>query len=239
MKLISVLFSISVVFVLFACSNRTPADKLKPAMQNSTDTNSFSYLALGDSYTIGESVPYDDCFPAQTVKLLNKTKKFSSPHIVAKTGWTTDELALAITESKIQGTFDFVSLLIGVNNQYRGRDTANYRKEFTELLDAAIKFAGNKTDHVMILSIPDWGVTPFGLNSGRDVTQITKEIDEFNDVAKRLAAQKGISFIDITPHSRTAANTPSLIAGDGLHPSGKMYAYWAQKLSDTILLKIK
>lgn len=208
-------------------------------MQNSTDTNSYSYLALGDSYTIGESVSYEDCFPAQTVALLNKTKKFNAPLIIAKTGWTTDELTAAIAQSKTNGPFDFVSLLIGVNNQYRARDTANYRKELEHLIDTAIKFAGNKTDRIVIISIPDWGVTPFGLNSGRDIILISKEIDEYNGIAKELAEQRGISFIDITPHSRRATSDPSLLAADGLHPSGKMYAYWAQLLSDTILLKIK
>ena len=239
MKFSAFLFSFSLVFLFFACSKRNVVEKQKPPMPNITDTNTYTYLALGDSYTIGESVPYADCFPAQTVALLNKTKKFTAPVIVAKTGWTTDELAINITQKKIIGKFDFVSLLIGVNNQYRGRDTANYRKEFIQLLDTAIKFAGNNTGRVIVLSIPDWGITPFGMNSGRDIAQISKEIDWFNSIAKWVAGQRGVDFIDITPHSRTATADPALIAGDGLHPSGKMYAYWAQQLSERILLKLK
>ncbi len=208
-------------------------------MPNSTLPRSYSYLALGDSYTIGESVAYDECFPAQTTALLSINKNFETPRIIAKTGWTTDELATNIKQQNIRNTFDFVSLLIGVNNQYRGRDTANYRKEFSQLLDTAIKCANNKPSHVMVLSIPDWGVTPFALNSGRDRTQIAKEINWFNSISKWVAEQRGAIFIEITAHSRKAAADASLIAQDGLHPSGKMYEFWAQQLANIILTKLK
>ncbi len=239
MKAIYKAFSICFAILLFACTKLTLADKATDVMQNESDTSTYTYLALGDSYTIGESVPYEDCFPAQVTALLNKHKKFTPPVIIAKTGWTTDELAHNITLKKLNGTFDFVTLLIGVNNQYRGRDTSNYRKEFNQLLDTAIKYAGNKSKHVVVVSIPDWGATPFGKNSGRDLSQVSKEIDWFNGIAKWITEQRGITFIDITPHSRTAPADPGLIAADGLHPSGKMYSYWAQLVSGKILEKIK
>lgn len=194
----------------------------------------YTYLALGDSYTVGEAVPYTDCFPAQVVQMLSPTHRFSPPEIIATTGWTTDELQAAIAQRGLQRTFDMVSLLIGVNNQYRGRDTANYRKEFTQLLDTALQFAGNKASHVVVISIPDWGITPFGINSGRDVPQISKEIDWFNGIARWVCAQRNITFIDITPHSRTAKTDTTLIASDGLHPSGLMYASWAEKVCEVI-----
>ncbi len=198
-----------------------------------------TYLALGDSYTIGESITYDECFPVQTQKIIETTHPIEKPVIVATTGWTTDELSLNITKRKLVGTYDFVTLLIGVNNQYRGRDTANYRKEFSQLLDTAIRLAGNNIKNVFVISIPDWGITPFGINSGRDTTQISKEIDWFNGIAKWITETRGITFIDITPHSRIAKNDATLIALDGLHPSGKMYTEWAQKLSEKIKLRIQ
>ncbi len=197
------------------------------------------YLALGDSYTIGECVSYDECFPAQLTAILKETLNVLPPIIIAKTGWTTDELAANIKTNALQGQYDIVTLLIGVNNQYRGRDTANYRKEFSILLDTAIKFAGNNIKHVFVVSIPDWGVTPFGAASERDLSQISKEIDWFNSIARWVSQQRGITFVDITPHSRTAKNEASLITTDGLHPSGKMYQYWAKQVSLHIQQKLK
>ncbi len=208
-------------------------------MQHSKHTHAHTYLALGDSYTIGEGVSYEDCFPVQLVRLLNHTKKFDPPLIIAKTGWTTDELIDAIAKQNIKTTFDWVTLLIGVNNQYRGRDTSNFRKEFTELLATAKKFAANKPERVIVISIPDWSVTPFALNSEKDKAQLSKEIDLFNSISKWVAEQQSIAFIDITQPSRDAAKHSTLLANDGLHPSGKMYAEWAKKISETILIKLK
>src|SRR5690349_12637420 len=136
----------------------------------------FTYLALGDSYTIGESVPIYESFPYQTVQLLRRAgHNFHAAEIVAKTGWTTDELFNNITHTKLQSPYDFVSLLIGVNNQYRGRPVDEYKTQFNELLQQAISFAGNKPSHVIVLSIPDWGATPFA--AGRDTKKIADEID--------------------------------------------------------------
>lgn len=185
------------------------------------------FLALGDSYTIGESVDYAERWPVQLAQLLKKEKtETEEPLIIARTGWTTDELMLEIKKEKPQGTFDIVSLLIGVNNQYRGRDTANYRKEFSELLNQAIHFASDKPSHVFVLSIPDWGATPFA--EGKNREQIAKEIDAFNLINKEETEKARAHYIDITPLSRKVISDKLLIAPDGLHYSAKMYAQWAE-----------
>lgn len=192
-------------------------------------------LCLGDSYTIGEAVPQAESFPFQTVSLLaEKNSVFQTPKIIATTGWTTDELQTAIREAKISETFDFVTLLIGVNNQYRNRDLDNYKKEFSELLQTAITFANNNRKNVIVISIPDWGVTPFAEKDERGQLNISQAIDEFNTLNKTISTEEGVHYIDITPHSRLAKEDISLIASDGLHPSGKMYAFWAEKVAEYI-----
>lgn len=193
----------------------------------------YSYLALGDSYTIGESVAATDNFPNQVVQLLKSSgHEFNSAEIVAKTGWTTDELQNHINNYNFTSPYNIVTLLIGVNNQYRGRTVEDYKPGFEDLLKQAIKFAGNRADHVIVLSIPDWGVTPFA--SGRDRDQIAREIDAFNAANKTIGDQYKVHYIDITPWTREAANDPSLIATDGLHPSAKEYKRWSERLADRI-----
>ncbi|HRG87827.1 MAG TPA: SGNH/GDSL hydrolase family protein [Chitinophagales bacterium] len=200
----------------------------------------YTMLCLGDSYTIGEAVDEKDRFPMQAVELLKQHNiPFATPTIIAKTGWTTDELAAAIKEQNLTNTYDYVTLLIGVNNQYRGRDLDNYRQEFTELLHTAISYAGGNKKHVFIISIPDWGVTPFGHADKRGEEQLGKEIDQYNTVNKQVAQNEGITYIDITPHSRLAKTDAALIATDGLHPSGKMYTEWAEKLAAAIQQLVK
>lgn len=185
------------------------------------------YLALGDSYTIGESTSPAERFPAQLAEQLRaQGMEPGVPEIVARTGWTTDELALAIQAADPKGTYDLVTLLIGVNNQYRGRSAEQYRSEFVGLLERAIAFAGNRPKRVIVISIPDWGMTPFG--SGRQNT--SAEIDTFNAVNRQAAEQFGAVYADITPISREAARDAALVAPDGLHPSGKMYARWVELL---------
>lgn len=195
-----------------------------------------TYLALGDSYTIGESVAQKDSFPFQLVEQLNKKGFFfTAPKIIAKTGWTAHELQEGIKQANdIAATYDVVTLLIGVNNQYRGYAISDYRKEFKELLQTAINFADGNKKRVFVVSIPDWSITAFGKSSGRDQKAVAKEIDEFNKVNKKETLAMGISYTDITPGSRRAANTVSLIANDGLHPSGKMYAEWAAALAPKV-----
>lgn len=222
MKNIPALLSIGLLF-LITFTSFTNSNTHHPM-------KSYRYLALGDSYTIGESVPLSDNFPSQTVQLLRKNgMEIGAPEIVAKTGWTTDELQAAINQHHFQTQYDFVSLLIGVNNQYRGRSAAEYATEFESLLQQAIRFAGNNSQHVVVISIPDWGVTPFA--SGRDREQIAKEIDEYNSINKKMAADYHVHYIDITPWTREAASDASLLAADGLHPSGKEYKRWAEQLA--------
>lgn len=194
-----------------------------------------TYLALGDSYTIGESVQQIESFPYQLATVLNNENiPLAKPTIIAKTGWTTDELQAAIKTANITQNYDIVTLLIGVNNQYRGYSKDTYRQEFTALLQTAISFAGKNKKKVFVVSIPDWGVTPFGKTSGRDIAKISEEIDAFNAINKAETIAAGVSYLDITPDSRNASTDLALVATDGLHPSGKMYAAWAQKVAAAV-----
>lgn len=188
-----------------------------------------SFLALGDSYTIGQSVEPSERFPAQATSLLRaKRIAVKDPVYVAQTGWTTIDLKKAVASAKLDTQYDIVTLLIGVNDQFQGMDTAGYRVRFTELLQTAIALAGLNKQHVFVLSIPDYGVTPFGGGSMR----ISKEIDDFNRINKEITLSYNIAYVDITPISRI--NDPSFIAGDGLHPSGKQYLEWSKKLVSQI-----
>ena len=198
-----------------------------------------SYLALGDSYTIGEQVLLSDSFPYQTIQLLRRNNKkfaFHAPEIIAKTGWTTDELTTAIEQTSFLPKYDFVSLLIGVNNQYRGRPVENYKQEYELLLKKAIQFAGNDNTRVFVLSIPDWGITPFAAQ--RDIDSIAQEIDLFNSACKLITDKFHCNYIDITTSLRADGKQADLIASDGLHPSGKEYAKWAAKLSEAVSLNL-
>jgi lysophospholipase L1-like esterase len=194
------------------------------------------YLALGDSYTIGQSVAREDSFPAQLARLLSKEGVEYEPQIIARTGWRTDHLSSAIDKADPKGPFDLVTLLIGVNNQFQGKPEENYKREFPELLERAIKFAGGDKSKVLVVSIPDYGVTPFGKRM--DPAKIAEELDRYNKIARECADKAEVKFVDITPESRGAAKDPELVADDGLHPSKKMYAEWA-KLIDEALKKKK
>lgn len=188
-----------------------------------------AYLALGDSYTIGEGVAEDGRWPVQLARALrDEGIELADPRIIATTGWTTDELATAIDAAGPLGTYDLVSLLIGVNNQYRERGVEEYRGQFEALLRRAIGLAGGRADRVLVLSIPDWGVTPFAAASGRDRGVIAAELDAFNAAARVACRAAGVAFVDITPVSRARGHEPEMLAADGLHPSAAMYALWAQ-----------
>ncbi len=205
---------------------------------NSTAQKQRSLLALGDSYTIGESVPIYESFPYQTVQLLRKKgMNVHAAEIIAKTGWTTDELMDGIEKTTFVQPYDIVSLLIGVNNQYRGKDPSAYEQEFEKLLKKAIAFAGGNKQHVFVLSIPDWGATPFA--ASRDRVKIGKEIDLFNAINRKITEAAGIAYISITEGSREATSNPLLVAKDGLHPSGIEYGRWAKKLADVILQQVR
>jgi lysophospholipase L1-like esterase len=216
-----------------------------------------SLLALGDSYTIGEGVPLYDSFPYQAVQLLRKAgKPFYAPEILARTGWTTDELSAALSHTQWLPGYDFVSLLIGVNNQYRGRAREEYGRQFEELLQQAIRLATHPSDreppagktlsavrlpapsNVFVLSIPDWSVSPFAHSNlpdtkGRDREAVSREIDAFNATAVAITRRYGIEFLDITEHTRLPPSTSSY-AADGLHPSAAEYGFWAQLLAERI-----
>lgn len=198
----------------------------------------YSFLALGDSYTIGEGVPLQKNFPYQTIQLLRKKGlNFFAPEILAKTGWATDELDTAIRSYSFLHAYDFVSILIGVNNQYRGHAMQEYEHQFNSLLSRAVFFANKNPGHVFVLSIPDYSVTPFAQNL--DKQKIASEIGHYNYINKRLSLQFGVHYLDICPLSRNAANDPTLVADDGLHPSEKAYAKWANLLSNIMFDQIK
>ena len=187
------------------------------------------YLALGDSYTIGEDVAAEGRWPTRLARALrDEGVALEEPRIIATTGWTTDELCTAIDGEEPLGRFDFVTLLVGVNNQYRGRSVAEYRGEFADLLRRAVGFAGGDPARVMVLSIPDWGVTPFARGQGRDAAQVASEIDAFNDAARQLAEREGVAFVDITGISRERGADADMLVADQLHPSAAMHALWAE-----------
>lgn len=200
-------------------------------------STTFRYLALGDSYTIGEAVDESERWPMQLVHRLHQDSiKIDTPLIIAKTGWTTDELQRGITLSDDLGeSFDLVSLLIGVNNQYRGYDEDQYEQEFKALLHQAIEFADGNPYHVFVVSIPDYGVTPFAADKGLDANKIAHELDSYNAIAQKIALLSDVKFFEITKESRLAATDSTLIASDGLHPSGKMYSNWVNTMYPFIL----
>ena len=199
---------------------------------------SYTYLALGDSYTIGEQVRVNESFPYQTVKKLRQEKLlFTAPEIIATTGFTTDELNAAIDATTLLPAYDFVSLLIGVNNQYRGRLVDDFELDFEILLKRAIHFAGNVPAHVFVLSIPDWGVTPFAAEG--DVSAIAKAIDAFNTVCKKLTEKHQALYIDITQTQRDDGRNEVFLTADQLHPSGKENSKWADLLSNQIMQQLK
>jgi len=190
---------------------------------------------LGDSYTIGESVPENERWPNQLAGLLQADDVSTEVTIIARTGWTTDELWMGVQAREVNLPYDLVSLLIGVNNQYRGLDIGEYQDEFVFLLNKAIEYAGGDAKRVIVLSIPDWGVTPFAMS--RDSKKIATEINLFNSVNREETEKAGAYYVDVTPSSRKAITDGALIAADGLHPSGKMYAEWA-KLAYPEVLKV-
>ena len=228
MRMTSTNYTAALMLVLTGCvapGPRSGDTVVTPGGGPAMDT--ISYLALGDSYTIGESVPEAERWPVQLVSLLRgRGIAAAEPTIIARTGWTTDELAAQLDVVRLRVPFSLVSLLIGVNNQYRGRDPEQYRAEFRSLLQRAIGFAGSDPGRVIVVSIPDWGVTPYA--EGRDRGRIAAEIDRFNAINREETAALGARYVDITPGSRLAATNRALTAGDGLHPSGAMYLEWAR-----------
>lgn len=221
MRFLSILY----LLVLVGC---TPNEVTPASILNETKMPILRYLALGDSYTIGESVSARDRWPNQLARLLEAEGIPTDVTIIARTGWTVDELWKGIKENQPEGTYDLVTLLIGVNDQYRGYPMDGYREDFQFMLGKAIEYAGGDAEKVIVLSIPDWGFTPFAAT--RDTEQISRQIDEFNAVNLEETKNAGAHYADVTIISRMAMDDFDLIAGDRLHPSGKMYTLWADKV---------
>lgn len=198
----------------------------------------YSFLALGDSYTIGEAVPLTESFPYRVVQLLRKKEyNFNAPEVIAKTGWTTDELQDAITNYIFLSRYDFVTILIGVNNQYRGRDAIEYKQHFEEILKKAIELANGKKEHVIVISIPDYSTTPYAATM--DTDKIAKEVEVFNGINKALSIQYKVNYADIALGIKDSKNDASLMTQDGLHPSDKEYTKWAEKIAEIITSQLK
>ena len=205
---------------------------------NKTADTTVTYLALGDSYTIGQSVIYTQSFPFQLASQLRNNKyDVTDPVIIAQTGWTTADLKRSVSNAAITKKFSFVTLLIGVNNQFQNGDTAKYRTDFNELVNTSILYANGLRNHVFVLSVPDWSVTPFASTSGRNTTTINAQINAYNAISesKRL----GVNYLNITGISREAKTNNALLADDGLHPSGLMYLKWVKELLPLVLPQLK
>ncbi|HTD98626.1 MAG TPA: SGNH/GDSL hydrolase family protein [Mucilaginibacter sp.] len=239
--LFSIIFTIT---ALSGCAKKGDDNNTPVTIDmNNKDTttvaaDSLSYLALGDSYTIGEAVPASESFPHQlSIGLTLQKHPIKTPKIIAVTGWTTDNLISAIDRSGLTGKkYDFVTLLIGVNDQFQHVSQDNYKIKFAQVLNTAITFANGDKTRVFVLSIPDYGVTPF---AGGNEASIGPEIDQFNAINKDISTKAGVNYLDITGISRQAATDPSLIANDGLHPSPKMYQLWVEQLLPMITAKLK
>ena len=198
-------------------------------MVTPADDRALSYLALGDSYTIGEGIAAPDAWPRQLARTLREDGiALSDPRVIATTGWTCDELSAAIDAAAPANDQDFVSLLVGVNDQYRGVALDVFRPCFARLLERAIGFARGRAGRVLVLSIPDWGVTPFALAQGRSPDRIAAELDAYNGAARALCKLHGIAFVDVTGVSRALGSAQAMLADDGLHPSAAMYGEWAE-----------
>ena len=226
-------FWFSIIYLsLLSCTKKNDDTFINP--MTAVDTIHKTYLALGDSYTIGQSVADTERFPVQTVRLLREQNIIiNNPDIIATTGWTTGNLLDALNNNPPKKTYSVVSILIGVNNQCQGKSLDEYKTQFTELLYKAIFYAGNNKNHVFVLSIPDYSVTPFA--SGSDTAKIAQEIDAFNAANKNISLNAAVQYLDITPISRDAKNDPTLIAYDGLHPSAIQYKKWSEFLAPMML----
>jgi lysophospholipase L1-like esterase len=186
------------------------------------------YLALGDSYTIGESVPESQRWPVQLAeKLRFDGYDVAPPEIIAQTGWRTDQLRAAIAAANLRESYGLISLLIGVNNEFQGRDTTAYRSEFTQLLETAIALADGRPERVFVLSIPDYAYTPFG-QTRPNPARISERLDAYNAINEEISAAYGVAWFNITPISRRGLAEPAFVAGDGLHPSGQQYTEWVE-----------
>lgn len=225
-KLYSFLF---IFLLLISCND-------KDAKVTEESTQPLTYLALGDSYTIGESVAPALRWPVQLVdSLRERGVEINVPKIIAKTGWTTQDLLLAMEQQLKEEKYDLVSILIGVNNQYQGKSIEDYKNDLDEIFTEAIAHSKTGKDGVFAVSIPDYGATPFGAERSEE---IAAEIEEFNAVFKAKAEVYGVPFYNITPISKRAAQEEDLVANDDLHPSGRMYSLWVEEFIDEVIERI-
>lgn len=227
-----------IICALLSCgSASTNSEKTVDHMQQPSSSETLTYLALGDSYTIGEGVSESQRFPNQLVDQLNSetNNNWGKPKIIAQTGWTVEELAEGINKEKIDGsTYDLVTLLIGVNNQYRGRSVESYKVEFEKMLARAIDFAGGDIEHVVVISIPNWGITPFAQAKNVDLAAVEKQIHTYNQVKREICEEKGIVFVDISAVYNESGAQIEMLAEDELHPSGQMYENWINEILPAI-----
>ena len=225
--------SLLILLFLVACASIPPT----PTPVEATSMPPIRYLALGDSYTIGESVRVSERWPEQLAAQMRTSPQFAGKDIqvttIARTGWTVDELWKGIRASPPQGTYDLVTLLIGVNDQFRGYPVDGYREDFRFMLGKAIEYADGNADRVVVLSIPDWGFTPYAAD--RDTEPISQQIDEFNAVNLDETKSAGAHYVDVTIISRMGMDDFELITLDRLHPSGKMYGLWVKKVLPVVL----
>lgn len=231
MKILATFFTL---LMLIGCNS---SDGTRNAQEASPeDPQEITYLALGDSYTIGESVEPNLRWPVLLAdSLRGRGYNISEPRIIATTGWTTEDLLRAMNDRLGEEKYDLVSVLIGVNNQYQGKSIEAYENDLREIFSRAIARSSRGREGVFAVSIPDYGVTPFGAENAEE---IGREIDEFNAVFERVAEEHDVDFYDITPISRRAENEPDLIADDGLHPSGHMYGLWVEEIVDEVVQKL-
>ena len=220
------LLLLSGLFVSLSCAQKEDEFPTSKVPDTTPPASAKTYLALGDSYTIGQSVAVSDRFPVQlATALMEEGFELAEPKIIAQTGWTTTNLLNSLNADQPANTYDLVTLLIGVNNQYQGKSLSQYKEEFTTLLNRAINYAQGNKDRVIVVSIPDYGYTPFGQ---RNQEKISAELDEFNAANKEITIAAGIAYVNITPISRRGLDEPDLVASDNLHPSGKQYAEWVE-----------
>lgn len=233
-------FSLFILTMIGCSYDESPKELNSESNMSIESAQKRTYLALGDSYTIGESVEASKRWPNQyKEKIIEAGIPMDSVYFIATTGWTTDELMAGMDEADIdQKQFDLVSLSIGVNNQYRGRDTAEYRAQLKELIERALGLAGGQKDAVFLVNIPDWGVTPFAQKMDRDSEKVAEEIQQFNSIMAQEAEQYGLYLEDIYEVSRQAKVQESYVAEDGLHPSAEMYAKWVEQLQKNHLERL-
>jgi len=197
--------------------------------KNYVGKNTSKFLALGDSYTVGASVTFSERWPVQFLDELKLyTTAIDTLQIIATSGWRVDQLKFGMDNSNLEPPYGLVSLLIGVNNQYQGQNANDFRPEFIEMLEKSLKLVNNRKERFFVISIPDWGASPYGF--GFDRAKVSKEINEFNSVVKEESEKRGLRYFDITAISRRALIDRTLIASDGLHPSGKMYKLWVDMM---------